>query len=472
MLLFETDKIEFKETVSLSLAKEIVAFLNGDGGTIFIGIRKDGATIGVPESSLDEAQRNVSDIITDQISPRCVECVRIHREVIDGKSIIQIDIQESPKLHCIKKYGYSEAGCFVRIGSTCKSLKPEEIEKRFIASLGINEQSIVEIKTKRTDLSFRILKNYLDSRGYHFGEDTFAENLHLLTENGQYNYLAEILSDENDVVINVATFATEDKTIYLKRDEFGGKCLLLAMEQAKNYVEAINQTFVKVGQGARREKKMFDVEAFEQAWFNACVHNRWTESDNPGIYLYSNRLEIESYGGIPKVLTREEFLRGKSRPVNPELFSIFKMCGFGEESGHGVPSVVRAYGEGAFQFSEHFVDVVIPFDIEELGIHQKTNNKTNKKRPLNNIDVNEESEGPFAQKTNNKIHQKTNNKTADAILGLLCSNPRLTREDVSLVLHIKPNTVQYYLSKLVGMGLIKRIGSKKVGYWEIANGVK
>ena len=82
-------------------------------------------------------------------------------------------------------------------------------------------------------------------------DETFEENFHLKTIDGKYNYLAEILADKNDIVINVAVFASIDKTQYLRREEFGGKCLLLAMEQAKNYINSINQTYVDVSSTPR-----------------------------------------------------------------------------------------------------------------------------------------------------------------------------------------------------------------------------
>lgn len=45
--------------------------------------------------------------------------------------------------------------------------------------------------------------------------------------------MAEILADENDIVVNVMTFKWKDKTQYLKRNEFGYTCLLLAYERVK-----------------------------------------------------------------------------------------------------------------------------------------------------------------------------------------------------------------------------------------------
>lgn len=114
----------------------------------------------------------------------------------------------------------------------------------------------------------------------------------------------------------------------------------------------------------------------EQAWYNACVHNKWAEFNNPGIYVFSDRIEVESHGGIPGFQTKEDFLRGVSKPVNPELFSIFKTVGFGEESGHGVPTVVGVYGREAFFFSKNVIDVTIPFETP--------NAQNNKRVPLKN----------------------------------------------------------------------------------------
>ena len=67
----ETDKIELKEKYTDTLPKEIVSFLNANGGTIVIGITKDKKVIGI-KNDIDGVQRKVSDVITDQISPRWI----------------------------------------------------------------------------------------------------------------------------------------------------------------------------------------------------------------------------------------------------------------------------------------------------------------------------------------------------------------------------------------------------------------
>ena len=436
----EDNKIEFKEIISESIPKEIVAFLNTEGGNIYIGVKKDNDVVGL--KNIDESMRIISDIIIDKISPRCVSFVRQYHETFGDKDIIRIEVNKGDKLFYIKKYGLSENGCYIRVGSTCKSLTPEEIQDRFIKSLTIKDTNIIDIPSARKNLTFKILKNYLISNNNHISDDTFLENYHLLTKDGKYNYLAEILSDRNDIVINVATFASNDKSKYLKREEFGGKCLLLAMEQAKNYINSINQTYVNLDTTPRKEIKMFDTEAFEQAWINACVHNKWSESNHPGIYVYADRMEIESFGGIPKVLTKEQFLKGKSEPVNKQLFDIFRACDFAEESGHGVPSVVSVYGDEAYIFSDFYIDVVIPFNKNGFG---KQNKKAEIKQPEN---------------------------IRDEILKILKDNNHLSRRDLSIILDTTEGSVRHHLNKLQEEKKIEHVGPDKGGHWEVLDSPK
>ena len=44
---FETENIEFKSQVTDDLYKEVIAFANTDGGTIYIGVEDDGTVCGV-----------------------------------------------------------------------------------------------------------------------------------------------------------------------------------------------------------------------------------------------------------------------------------------------------------------------------------------------------------------------------------------------------------------------------------------
>ena len=441
---YENHNIELKQSFDNdSIAKEIVAFLNAYDGKIYIGITKQRKVVGIsPDNNkdkLDEIMLKVSDIVTDQISPRGVEFVTIKHILLENKDVIEIDVRKGNQFYYHKKYGMSEKGCFVREGTSAKPLTPEEIKGRYEATLNILEPDITVIPARRTSLSFQMLKTYLIGHGYHINNETFEVNYHLLTPNGKFNLMAELLADENDLVINVATFKGLDKSEYLKRQDFGGRCLLYAVEQAKNYCESLNDTYVKLGDGERKEKKMFDNEAFEQAWYNACVHNKWSENRNPAIYIYQDRLEIESNGGIPKKLTKELFFKGKSEPVNKDLFDIFLKCNLGEQSGHGVPEVVKKYGRESFRIDDNYITVIIPFDKKGF-----TDKNTDKKGFTVNLTERER-----------------------LIIDLLKINPSLTAQKIADKIGVTRQTVNTTMKNLKEKGSVARKGSDKTGYWEI-----
>lgn len=148
-------------------------------------------------------------------------------------------------------------------------------------------------------------------------------------------------------------------------------------------------------------------------------------------------MEIVSYGGIPKNLTKEEFLSGKTEPVNKELMKIFLQCGIVEHSGHGVPIVVKEYGEKAYSFSQNMITVTIPF---------------NRPKQLKNEPVNE----PV------KL-----TKSAKKVLQALKTNSESTIDEIATNISVSRETVKRSLKTLSEKGLIKRVGSDKTGHWEI-----
>ena len=190
--------------------------------------------------------------------------------------------------------------------------------------------------------------------------------------------------------IKVAVFKGKDKSVFIKRNEYGFTCLIESLEKVINYCDALNETFIDVSVRPRKEHRLFNSEAFKEAWINACVHNKWSEELSPAVYWFDDRLEIVSYGGIPKNLTKEEFLSGKTEPVNKELMKIFLQCGIVEHSGHGVPIVVREYGEKAYTFSENMITVTIPFEKmrRETGEETREEKLTDKERIVYNIMTN------------------------------------------------------------------------------------
>ena len=58
----EDSRNEFKETLNDKLEREVVGFLNTNGGNIYIGISDDGKVIGVKDN-IDDIQLKIKDKI-------------------------------------------------------------------------------------------------------------------------------------------------------------------------------------------------------------------------------------------------------------------------------------------------------------------------------------------------------------------------------------------------------------------------
>ena len=92
----EGTNIEYKEldrrTGKLpdSTLKEIVAFLNTDGGSLYIGIRDDGTVAGVKNT--DEVMKSLSNMIADSIKPDALPFVRIDVEERVGEKVIKCSV--------------------------------------------------------------------------------------------------------------------------------------------------------------------------------------------------------------------------------------------------------------------------------------------------------------------------------------------------------------------------------------------
>ncbi len=126
----ESENLELKEKYTDIICKEIVSFLNTSGGTIVIGVKDDGTVIGVDK--IDETFKKISDIITTQIEPNPQDEVNSEIRFENGKTLIVINVPQGIKhIYCQKKYGFSSAGCSIRVGTTCREMTSEQIRNRY-----------------------------------------------------------------------------------------------------------------------------------------------------------------------------------------------------------------------------------------------------------------------------------------------------------------------------------------------------
>ena len=91
----ESEIMELKEKYNDTIAKEIVSFLNADGGTIVIGVKDTGTVVGVDR--LEETLRKISDVITMQIEPNPQDEVTTEVKFDEQKPLILVNVRKGTK---------------------------------------------------------------------------------------------------------------------------------------------------------------------------------------------------------------------------------------------------------------------------------------------------------------------------------------------------------------------------------------
>lgn len=232
----ENNRIEYKRELTDGLEKEVVAFLNArEGGVLYIGIDNDGAVFGVEDC--DKLQLAIKDRLKNNIQPSIMGLFEILHEIVDGKDILRIIVAGGlEKPYYLKKYGMTERGCFLRVGSASEPMPREMIESLYGRRI---RNTIGRMESPRRDLTFEQLKIYYETRGLQLN-DAFTRSLELLTPEGKLNYAAYLLADENGSSLQVAKYAGVDRVDLVENRDYGRCSLVKALKAVLDRVNVEN----------------------------------------------------------------------------------------------------------------------------------------------------------------------------------------------------------------------------------------
>lgn len=337
---------------------------------------------------------------------------------------------------------------FIRIGSSKNNIK--KYPKREIQLFKILDGRVETIETipaKYQELTFSKLFGYYGSKGIVLKEETFEKNLKLRNKDGEYNMLAQLLSDDSHIPLRVSIFEGETKAAPLfSVREFGNNCILYSLDSLLQYGDVIN--IIRADEEnrivERKDVPLFDNNAFREAIINAVLHNYWVSGNEPMISVFSDRIEILSRGTLAPAQTMEGFFLGESVPVNEKLSEIFLQLHISEKSGRGIPTITQTYGKDAITFRENSIVVTIPFNrLHKLG--EKVGKKIGE----------------------TIITRPALNARRQTILIEIEQNPYITKKELSIKLGISETAVDNNIAFLRKNGYVERIGKTKGGYWEV-----
>ena len=355
----ETHRVEYKRelTPELDLEKEVIAFLNTpEGGFIYIGIDKVGRRVGVAD--VDGDMLKVKDRIKNNIAPSAMGLFDlVEEEGPPGVHCIKLIVASgSEKPYAKKKYGLSEKGCFLRIGTAAEPMPAAMIEKLFATR---TRNSIGKIKAHRQALSFEQLRIYYEEKRKPLNKQ-FKTNLELTTEDGALNYAAYLLADENGTSIKVAKYRGKDRIHLIESNEYGYCSLIKATKSVLDKLDLENKTASTITAKERIDVRLWRPIALREAVINAIVHNDYTREVPPKFEIFADRIELTSACALPEGLTQAEFFEGYSIPRNKELMRVFRDLEMVEHLGSGLPRITEFYGPDCFRFTENFLRITFP----------------------------------------------------------------------------------------------------------------
>ena len=431
MRLLEGPNVELKAIIVEDMKKEIVAFANSEGGTLYIGINDQGEVIGVEDA--DGVMLQASNMIRDSIKPDVTMFVNYAHEQIEQKDIIKITVQkgtDSP--YYIAKKGLRPEGVYVRQGASSVPASDHAIRRMIKETDG---DTFEVMRSLNQDLTFRAATDEFKARDILFGESQMI-TLGILTAEKLYTNLGLLLSDQCVHTIKAASFEGTTKSIFKDRREFNGS-LLQQMNDAYSFIEVYNKTRAEFLKLRRIDRRDYPEEAVREALLNSLVHREYAFSGSTLINIFEDRIEFVSLGGLVNGLTANDILFGISQCRNEKLAAVFYRL-----------KLIEAYGTGIQKIMDSYKDCIV--------------------KPK--IDLSDNAFKIVLPNQNMVIPAQDVNDNERVILDLVFRKNVISRKDVEEVLAISQSMAGRIIKQLVDKAVLVSVGSGRNKKYMRANG--
>lgn len=337
MELYESEIVELKEIYTSDLKKEIVAFANTNGGTVYIGVKNSGEIIGLDDA--DFVMQQISNSLRDSIRPDISMFTNI--ELLQEGNIFFIKLNVSrgtKKPYYLSDKGLKPTGVYVRSGTTSVPASEDAIRMMIKMTDG---DSFEANRSLVQELTFNRLNEELKKRGLEFTE-VQMKNLGILSSDYIYTNMGLLVSDQCKHSIKFAIFQGTDKLVFKDRKELTGS-LFAQLTDAYKTIDFYNGTKATFHDLLRTDERDYPEDAVREALLNAIIHRDYSFSGSTFINLYSNSLEIISLGGLVSGLSLEAAMLGVSQPRNEKLAGLFYSMKLIEAYGTGISKIISCY---------------------------------------------------------------------------------------------------------------------------------
>ena len=439
----ENKTTEFKREYVDDIKNTIVAFVNCDGGTLYIGVNDDGTVCGV--DNVDGTMLRVTNAIRDAVRPDITMFVECRNDIMDEKPIVCVTVQRgTARPYYLPGKGIRPEGVYVRQGASTVPATDAAILNMIKETSG---DSYEAARSLNQQLTFEKAADFFKKRKVEFGKSQMR-TLHLIGEDDTYTNLAFLLSEQCTHMIKLAVFEGSKKSVFKDRRELSGS-LLGQLEEAFDYINRNNRTRAEFLGLDRVDMRDYPPEAIREALLNAIVHRDYSFSSATLISIFEDRIEFVTIGGLVKGITLDDVKLGVSVLRNQHLANIFYRL-----------RLIEAYGTGILKINECYNDYPVKPMIETTGNAFKIT------LPNTNFHTEEQkAQNTFKAGGSTSITKKE--ERINTVLELCRSKDSIVRSDVETALGVSQSTAILLLRELIDDGvLIKKGKTKNLRYYE------
>jgi len=321
----EDGRAEFKEVVlgdrgvrsphTEDMAGELVAFANAEGGVLFLGVGDSGLVRGLPGERLADVERWVVNVATNNCDPPIRPILRKERlPRPDGSEAVVMLVEVRRGLYV---HGTSGGRHYVRVGSSKRILTGAPLARLFQErgrAFVFDEQPV--LTATEADLDRKSLERFFDNRARAIPWPDLLRNTRVLAradEGPDRPTVAGLLafgkaprdhlpSAHVEAAVYRGIALTSDGLVH--SDQMGGR-VDAQIDDATAFVERFMLKPARKPAG-REDHPQYDIGAIHEAIVNALAHRDYSIAGSKiRLFLFADRLELYSPGGLPNTLTIE-----------------------------------------------------------------------------------------------------------------------------------------------------------------------
>ncbi len=354
-VLVEDTKYEFKAVLNadnpVKWAKTIVAYANGDGGYIFVGVSNERMVFGLTLDEIDRTKNLVALINDRHIFPH-VKVSYMMRNVDDNAERFVLALKIAPSESVVRyREGDFNETVYVKGDGNSTPATPEEIISLSKRKFGVDNETteilysevdwsdyINLCKEFRSDNSAPTIKEFQNEEI--ISKDGYVKSGFIMFRN-DYN--------EDDSLVCCRLWRGCDKTgVVLDSEKLKGP-LTTVLRRTLNFIERNTKVgWKKTAAGGREEIRSYPKVAVREALVNAIAHRDYSINGTQiDVDIYRDRIDIVSPGNWMLPKDYNEYPAGSIPSIrrNTIIAACLDVANLMERGGTGFQTMLESYKE-------------------------------------------------------------------------------------------------------------------------------